>query len=77
MNENDLLPGRCTETTKINQQPTFSFTPVEKSEWKCYLFGSMDGSGLAFQPRKGAEPNWFWRKMQFLILGNTWVKNER
>jgi hypothetical protein len=32
---------------------------------------------MVFVPRKGQEPNWFWRKMQFLILGNKWVKNER
>lgn len=74
MNEDDLLPGWHKEPNKTDQQPTFSFTPVEYSEWKCYLFGTTDGSGLVWQPNKGGEPNWFWRKMQFLILGNRWVK---
>jgi len=23
---------------------------------------------------EGKEPNWFWRKMQYLILGNRWEK---
>lgn len=31
----------------------------ELSEWTCYLFGS-GKMGLAFTPRKGCEPNWFW-----------------
>jgi hypothetical protein len=53
---------------------TYSVSIPEKSEWKCYLFGTIDGSGLVYRPNKGAEPNWFWRKMQFLILGNRWVK---
>jgi hypothetical protein len=52
----------------------YSLTIPEKSEWKCYLFGSQDGGGFVWYPNKGVEPNWFWRKMQFLILGNKWVK---
>jgi hypothetical protein len=43
----------------------------EMSDWKCYLFGS---DGITFQPEKGKEPNWFWRMMQYLLLGNRWVK---
>jgi hypothetical protein len=45
------------------------------SEWQCKCFGSGD-SGLRFRPIKGQEPNWFWRKMQYLILGNEWVKDK-
>ena len=53
---------------------TYSLTIPEKSEWKCYMFGSQDGNGFVYHPTKDNEPNWFWRKMQFLILGNKWVK---
>lgn len=45
------------------------------SDWNCYLFGNKPGvGGLTWRPLKGKEPNWFWRKMQWLILGNLWVK---
>ena len=49
----------------------------ERSEWSCYLFGGSSGDGMAWTPLKGCEPNWFWRKMQFLILGNKWVKEKK
>ena len=39
----------------------------EYSEWKCLLFGV---DSFVWTPLKGEEPNWFWRKMQYLILGN-------
>ena len=48
--------------------------PPEPSEWKCELFGS--AGGITLHPPKGKVPNWFWRKMQYLILGNRWVKND-
>lgn len=60
-------------TTPYTIRPTF-FSQPEKSEWKCYLFGSPNG--IIFYPDKGKEPNWFWRKMQYLILGHKWVKEE-
>ena len=47
----------------------------EYSEWQCHLFGS-NGDGITWRPLKGQEPNWFWRKMNYLILGNKWVKDE-
>ena len=50
-----------------------SFTQPEYSDWKCYLFGG-SATSLTWTPYKGKEPNWFWRKMQYLILGNRWVK---
>ena len=50
-----------------------SLTLHEYSDWKCYLFGG-SGTSLTWTPHKGKEPNWFWRKMQYLILGNRWVK---
>lgn len=47
----------------------------ERSDWTCFLFGGRpENSGIQWTPDKGKEPNWFWRKMQFLILGNRWVK---
>ena len=46
----------------------------EPSEWSCELFGC-NNYGLVLRPQKGHEPNWFWRKMQYLILGNKWIKD--
>jgi hypothetical protein len=52
-------------------------TTFEYSEWRCYLFGNKPGvNGIIWRPLKGKEPNWFWRKMQYLILGNLWVKDD-
>ncbi len=53
--------------TKIYNEP-------ELSDWQCHLFGS-NGEGISWRPLKGKKPNRFWRWMQFLILGNKWVKN--
>jgi len=45
------------------------------SDWKCHLFGkSLSDDGIIWTPSKGKEPNFFWRYMQYLILGNKWVK---
>ena len=46
----------------------------ELSDWICYMFGSNGMYGISWRPIKGKEPNWFWRKMQFLVFGNRWVK---
>lgn len=47
------------------------FIGHDGSDWDCHCFG---GSGIKWNPPKGQVPNWFWRKMQYLILGNKWVK---
>jgi hypothetical protein len=47
----------------------------EYSDWQCHLFGG-NGHGISWRPLKGKEPNWFWRKMQYLCFGNKWVKDE-
>ena len=44
------------------------------NEWKCQLFGDGE-TGIIFTPKKGEEPNWFWRKMQYLFFGCKWIKN--
>jgi len=62
------------DMTDINADTLWGIN-AEKSEWKCYLFGGTPASqGIVWVPNKGCEPNWFWRKMQWLILGNLWVK---
>lgn len=58
------------------KNPHFFMKFPEKSPWRCYLFGSADCGGIIWQPDLGGEPNWFWRKMQFLVFGNRWVKDE-
>jgi hypothetical protein len=65
-NTGDLI-YRTTDSIQYN-----IYAP-EQSEWTCYLFGS-NGEGISWVPSKGKVPNWFWRKMQYLILGNRWVK---
>ena len=47
---------------------------LELSEWKCEMFG-FGSRGMVWRPVKGKEPNWFWRWMQYLVLGNKWVKD--
>jgi hypothetical protein len=63
--DHDSIDGGRIEMLKLQEQ----------SEWRCYLFGSRPDhqGGMVWHPLRGHEPNWFWRKMQYLILGNTWV----
>ncbi len=57
--------GRC-------QAPNvFMMSAPKMSEWRCDLFGTPD---ICLHPRKGNEPNWFWRWMQFLAFGNRWYR---
>lgn len=49
----------------------------ESSDWICYLFGaSPKNPGIMWRPDKGKEPCWFWRKVQYLLFGNMWVKEK-
>lgn len=57
----------------ISDDEASAFVVPERSKWQVHLFGD---SGIIYRPLKGKEPNWFWRKMQFLILGNRWVKDD-
>ena len=60
--------------TMSEHQISDEFKPPEYSEWKCHLFGYVKNSGITYTPKKGEEPNWFWRMTQHLILGHKWVK---
>lgn len=44
------------------------------SNWTCHMFGAEPGNGFSWNPAAGKVPNWFWRKMQFLLVGHKWVK---
>jgi hypothetical protein len=55
-------------------RPNFAVSTYNASNWTCYLFGSEPGNGFAWNPPVGKVPNLFWRKMQFLMVGNKWVK---
>lgn len=60
----------------LNRYVTFGPVTLnlpEYSDWKCEMFG-MGVDGIVFTPRKGCEPNRFWRWMQFLFFGNRWVR---
>jgi hypothetical protein len=48
----------------------------ESSDWKCEMFG-MGAGGLIWHPRKGQEPMWFWRMMQYLCFGNKWINTKK
>ena len=50
----------------------FYFSVPEYSEWVCDLFGAKENEGITWNPLKGEEPNWFWRKMQYVVFGNRW-----
>jgi hypothetical protein len=50
--------------------PEYKIRVTEYSKWRCEIFG-----GTFLCPLKGKEPNWFWRKMQYLILGFRWTKD--
>ena len=47
-----------------------SIIKPELSKW------SLKISNFTYTPLKGEEPNWFHRKMQYLILGFKWVKTK-
>jgi len=44
----------------------------EYSDWRCEMT-----SNFYIQPLMGQEPNWFWRKMQYLVFGFKWKKIEK
>lgn len=44
----------------------------EKKIFKCELFGC--GDAVTLETSKSRTPNWFWRWMQYLIIGNKWTK---
>jgi len=62
----------------MKEQKVFGVNDIyktyEQSEWVCYMFGCGGVNGFVWRPAKGKHPNWFWRKMQYLLLGNRWVK---
>lgn len=61
-----------TYTNLIVEEKSTLVYSEKNSEWSCQLFGT--GDALVLTPRKGKEPNWFWRKMQYLCFGNKWYK---
>ncbi|CAB4133183.1 hypothetical protein UFOVP250_57 [uncultured Caudovirales phage] len=61
-------------TQSNNTKNYMIYIQPEMSDWQCWCFGSQPGIGIVWTPLKGKEPNWFWRKMQYLCFGNNWVK---
>ena len=66
-------PGTAPFTVPYN--PQHDIGSPGYSDWTCDLFGNYPHCGISYRPLKGKEPNWFWRKMQFLILGHRWIKS--
>ena len=56
-----------------------TFKAPERSDWKCYLFGSKPAAqgSFIYTPTKGNVPNFFVRWMMKVCLGCTWVKEKR
>ncbi|CAB4195618.1 hypothetical protein UFOVP1295_24 [uncultured Caudovirales phage] len=74
MNEDTTQPNEYVLTgSYTNSTHTTNFTAPQFSEWVCECFGC-GGMGITIRPLKGKEPNWFWRKMQYLCFGNRWYK---
>jgi hypothetical protein len=49
--------------------PHYTLNIPEYSDWQVTLT-----AGATLRPLKGKEPNWFWRKMQYLAFGFKWEK---
>jgi hypothetical protein len=69
--------GGTTGTITAPCGPYHLIKPTESSEWKCYMFGSTDGSGITYRPIKGGEPNWFVRWMMKICFACTWIKEKK
>ena len=70
-------PYGTTRLEKINSIPYLggnlsSILIPEYSDWRCEMT-----SNFFIQPLMGQEPNWFWRKMQYLVFGFKWKKIEK
>ena len=63
-------------TIDTSKFEAYTITMPERSPWECHLFCDDKGYGMTYRPQKGAEPNWFWRMTQHLILGHKWVKEQ-
>ena len=46
----------------------YAFVKPPEAKWRCELFGC----GETIVLHRPTAPNWFWRWMQYLILGNKW-----
>lgn len=57
--------------TISSKQPTNVLKPPVYT-WRCELFGTDDT--LVLSREEGKQPCWFWRKMQFLLVGNRWSR---
>lgn len=55
-----------------NNDNIILFPTIKQSDWQCEMFGT--GKALVLHPKEGYVPNWFWRTMQFLLLGNRWYR---
>ena len=67
------MTKRIIDSVTADQINKYELKLPQSSDWQCHLFGSTGSNGLTWTPREGCEPNWFWRKMQYLIFGNKWV----
>lgn len=67
---------KATEYESIATKDSLSLIGIKpSSKWTCYMFGGDVGHvGIVWIPEEGKEPCWFWRKMQYLCFGNSWVK---
>jgi hypothetical protein len=69
--------GGTTGPVFRSSDPLYIIKPTEMSEWKCYMFGAADGTGITYRPIKGGEPNRFVRWMMKICFACTWVKEKK
>jgi hypothetical protein len=68
----DTVPeGEWLDLLPYHNRITINQNSSNASEWNCRLYGVDD---FFFIPSKGNEPNWFWRAMQYILIGNKWSK---
>lgn len=44
-------------------------SPIPDYRWGCHV-----APGVVWHVEEGQQPNWFWRKMQFLCFGFRWER---
>jgi len=74
--DKDVTFPEVENTFKLIDAPvTGDFVSIAQPKyvWKCKLFGMGDNYYIQFTEDQKV-PNWFWRKMQYLLFGCQWER---
>lgn len=73
-------PGACSHMHPLGPAALNNYAfikPPERSEWQCYMFGNRPGgTGMAYRPNRGQEPNWLARWFMRVCFDCMWVKDK-